>query len=126
MTTDAPHAMDPRIEALLPLPHLSTLVLLALGEGDAHGWAIIRRIRELEGASRTPSSGSLYVAMLRLEEKSLLEETEAPQATEDDDARRRYYRLTAFGRRVLEAEMERLARLVEHGRRSARAVRERA
>lgn len=108
--------MDPRIDELLPLPHLSALVLLALAEGDAHGWVIIRRIRELEGTTRTPSSGSLYIAMLRLEEKGLLEETEAPEATEGDDARRRYYRLTAFGRQVLAAEMQRLSRLVERAR----------
>jgi DNA-binding PadR family transcriptional regulator len=108
--------MDPRIAELLPLPHLSTHVLLALAEGDAHGWAIIRRIRELEGTTRTPSSGSLYIAMVRLEEKGLLEETVAPAGTEGEDARRRYYRLTAFGVRVLEAEMERLGRLVERAR----------
>lgn len=108
--------MDPRIAELLPMPHLSTLVLLALSKGNAHGWAIIRRIRELEGPDRTPSSGSLYVAMRRLEEKGLIDEAEASEARDDDDARRRYYRLTAFGRHVLEAEMERLAQLVERAR----------
>jgi len=91
-------------------------VLLALAEGDAHGWAIIRRIRELEGTTRTPSSGSLYIAMLRLEEHRSVEETTAPEGIEGDDARRRYYRLTAFGRRVLAAEMDRLARLVKRAR----------
>jgi len=104
--------MDGHIAELLPLPNLSTLVLLALAEGDAHGWAIIRRIREIEGTTRTPSSGSLYIAMLRLEDQGLVEETSAPEGIQGDDARRRYYRLTAFGRRVLEAEMDRLTRLV--------------
>lgn len=100
---------------LLPLPHLSLLVLLALAEGQAHGWAIIRRIRELTEGQTTPSSGSLYLAMLRLEEKGLIEEGEA--ASPDEDARRRHYRLTAFGHRVLQAESRRLSRLVEQAER---------
>lgn len=104
--------MDPRISHLLPLPHLSVLVLLALAEGDAHGWAIIRRIRDIEPDTKTPSSGSLYTAMLRLEEKGLLEETDGPPGG-DEDERRRYYRLTPFGRGVLAAETARLERLVE-------------
>lgn len=109
--------MNAVIADLLPLPHLSHLVLLALAEGDAHGWAIIRRIRDIEETPRTPSSGSLYTAMLRLEEKGLLQETQPPADTGDGDARRRYYGLTAFGREVLAAETARLARLVERGRR---------
>jgi DNA-binding PadR family transcriptional regulator len=107
--------MHDDIRRLLPLPHLSTLVLLALAAGPAHGWAIIRRIRELTDGETAPSSGSLYLAMLRLEEKGLLEETAAPVPGED--ARRRHYRLTTFGRRVLEAESMRLARLVSQAER---------
>ena len=101
----------------LSLPHLSTLVLLALAEGDAHGWEIIRRIRKLTQGETSPSSGSLYLAMLRLEQSGLIEEVEPPVAREDDDARRRYYRMTPHGRRVLEAESRRLERLVEQARR---------
>jgi len=103
-TTDA--------EALLPLPHLTYLVLLALAAGDAHGWAIIKRIREMTSARTNPSSGSLYLAMVRLEDRGLLEEAEAPPG-EDVDERRRHYRLTRFGRSVLEAESARLRSLVE-------------
>jgi DNA-binding PadR family transcriptional regulator len=103
MTDDAPGR-------LLPLPHLTYLVLLALAQGQAHGWAVIRRIREITEGATNPSSGSLYLAMVRLAERGLLEEAEAPAA--ETDERRRYYRLTAFGRRVLEAESARLASLV--------------
>lgn len=99
---------------LLPLPALSFYILLALGEGEAHGWAIIKRIRELTSGQSDPSSGSLYLAMLRLEEQGLLEESEPPAA--ETDARRRYYRLTVFGRKVARAEAARMARLVEHAR----------
>lgn len=97
---------------LLPLPHLTYLVLLALAAGDAHGWAIIKRIRAMTSDGTNPSSGSLYLAMVRLEERGLLEVTDAP-AGEGDDERRRYYRLTPFGRSVLEAESARLESLVE-------------
>lgn len=108
---------DPR--SLLPLPHLTYLVLLALAQGAAHGWAIIKRIHEITGGGVKPSSGSLYLAMLRLEERGLLEETARPAS--ETDERRRYYRLTPFGRRVLEAESARLADLVKAA--AARGVR---
>jgi DNA-binding PadR family transcriptional regulator len=98
-------------QAFLPLPTLSYYVLLALGEGDAHGWAVIKRIRELTEGTANPSSGSLYLAMVRLEDDALI----APCATppgEAHDERRRYYRLTSLGRDVARAESRRLARLV--------------
>jgi DNA-binding PadR family transcriptional regulator len=101
-------ATEPR--DLLPLPHLSYLVLLALAEGDAHGWAVIKRIRRLTGGGSNPSAGSLYLAMLRLDERGLLAERAAP--TRNEDARRRHYGLTELGRDVLAAESQRLAGLV--------------
>jgi DNA-binding PadR family transcriptional regulator len=94
---------------LLPLPHLNYFVLLALADGDAHGWAVIKRIREMSVGRANPSSGSLYLAMVRMEDAGLIAEAKAPA---DADARRRYYRLTPFGRRVLAAESVRLAELV--------------
>lgn len=102
-------------ERLLPLPHLTYLVLLALARESGHGWAIIKRIREITGGETNPSTGSLYLAMIRLEERGLLEEVAAPAPATDE--RRRYYRLTAFGRRVLEAESARLAGLVREASR---------
>jgi DNA-binding PadR family transcriptional regulator len=109
MTTN----IDPR--DLLPLPHLSVLVLLGLAEGDAHGWAVIKRIRDLTDGETNPSSGSLYLAMVRLGERGLIDEVDAP--SDEEDARRRYYHLTDFGRRVLEAECGRLASLLQHASR---------
>jgi DNA-binding PadR family transcriptional regulator len=105
----------PDPQSLLPLPHLTYLVLLALARGEAHGWAIIKRIDEITGGETNPSSGSLYLAMVRLEERGLLEEAPAPRG--ETDARRRYYRLTTFGRRVLEQESARLAGLVQEAAR---------
>jgi DNA-binding PadR family transcriptional regulator len=98
-------------QALLPLPHLNYHVLLALAGGDAHGWAIIKRIGEMTGGATNPSSGSLYLAMVRMEERGLIEAIAAPAGTTDE--RRRYYKLAPFGRSVLEAESLRLASLVD-------------
>ena len=105
-------ASDPR--RFLPLPGLSYYVLLALGEGEAHGWAIIKRIRDLTDHAANPSSGSLYLAMVRLQDDGLIAETPPPDG--EDDARRRYYRLTPLGRDVARAESRRLERLVRHAR----------
>jgi DNA-binding PadR family transcriptional regulator len=104
-------APDPR--RFLPLPTLPYHILLALGEGEAHGWAIIKRIRELTDGATNPSSGSLYLAMARLEDDGLIAERPTPAG---DDARRRYYRLTPSGRDVARLESQRLERLVRHAR----------
>jgi DNA-binding PadR family transcriptional regulator len=97
----------------LPLPHLAVHVLLAVADGDRHGWAIVRRIEELTDGVWSPSAGSLYLSMVGLEKKGLIAEIPAPDA--GGDARRRYYTLTALGRRVLDLEMKRLSALVHAG-----------
>jgi len=91
-------------------------VLLALGQRELHGWAIIKRVRELTEGTTDPSSGSLYLSMGKLEERGLLEEAPTRPSPGEDDTRRRYYRLTPLGRRVVEAEAERLAGLVNMAR----------
>lgn len=107
----------PEPDTFLPLPHLPYHVLLALaGAEPLHGWGVIKRIDEMTGGATCPSTGSLYLAMARLEERGLLEEVAPPR--DDVDARRRYHRLTPLGRRVLEAETRRLASLVEVARAS--------
>ena len=93
----------------LPLPNLPYLVMLSIAEQPRHGWAIIKRIEELSGPRATPSSGSLYLAIARLEERGLIEES--PPSDESVD-QRRTYRLTSVGRRVVRLETARLAELV--------------
>jgi DNA-binding PadR family transcriptional regulator len=100
----------------LPLPHLALHVLLALAEEDRHGWAVIRRIEDLTEGVWSPSAGSLYLSMIRLEKQGLIEDADAP--ADSTDTRRRYYRITGLGRRVLELELQRLAALVSRGRRA--------
>ena len=102
------------VEDFLPLPELPHHILLALASGlSMHGWAIVKRINELSRGRSNPSSGSVYLAIGRLEERGLVARTDPPA---DVDGRRRYYRLTPFGGRVLAAESERLAHLVEVAR----------
>ncbi|HXT14947.1 MAG TPA: PadR family transcriptional regulator [Gemmatimonadaceae bacterium] len=96
-----------------PLATLSYYVLLALAERPAHGWAIIKRIRELTDDASNPSSGSLYLAMARLEDDDLIVKTTAPP---NEDERRGYYKLTAAGRQAAREESQRLSRLVRHAR----------
>ena len=99
-------------ESLSPL---SFYILLALHEGPAHGWGIIKRIREITEGQSDPSTGSLYLAMMRLENAGLIAEGKRP-AGESDDARRHYYKLTPAGRTAAQAETQRLAQLVDHAR----------
>ncbi|HSR43125.1 MAG TPA: helix-turn-helix transcriptional regulator [Longimicrobiales bacterium] len=100
----------------LPLPDLTLHVLLALAEGPLHGWAVVKRIEGLTQGRKSPSSGSLYLAIVRLEDRGLLEEVPQPEGVDSDDERRRYHRLTPLGHRVLAAEIRRLSGLVEVAR----------
>lgn len=103
-------------DEFLPLPDLTFHVLLALAEEDRHGWAVIKTIQEITGGRSNPSSGSLYLAMVRLDERGLIQESAARPPSEADDRRRKYYQLTSLGRRVLEAEVARLGGLVSLAR----------
>ena len=102
------------VKSLLPLPHFSYHILLAVADGPLHGWSIIRWIEDTR-AGPVPSTGSLYIAMLRLERQGLLVEAPPPKGAEAEPRaeRRRYYKLTRLGRDVLRAESARLSHLVE-------------
>jgi DNA-binding PadR family transcriptional regulator len=101
-----------RPEPTLPLTHLSYHVLLALADRPRHGYGIIKEIEAETGGAMSPSTGALYLALQRMEEEGLLEAATERPAEDEDDARRKYYRLTALGRRVATAESVRLAALV--------------
>ena len=97
--------------SLLPLTPLSLAILLALADGDLHGYAIIKEVeRQTEGRLRV-GTGSLYAALQRMGDEALIAESpdEPPPGA---DARRRYYRLTAFGREVARQETLRIARVL--------------
>lgn len=106
------------VDALLPLPPVTFHILLALADDDRHGYAIIQDVAARTRGAVTLGAGTLYRSIQRMLEQGLLEETLDRPAPEDDDERRRYYRLTAFGRAVARAEAQRLTDLVKLARAS--------
>src|SRR5688500_6814326 len=90
-------AADP--EGFLPLTPLSYHILLAVADQPRHGYGIIKEIEAGTGGATSPSTGALYLALQRMEGEGLVAEAPAPRDEPDDDPRRKYYRLTALGRR---------------------------
>jgi len=99
-------------ERHLPLADLPFQILLALGKGDAHGYGIGKEIEERTSGRLKPTTGSLYQALRRLAEDGLIIGTEAVDAQQGGDARRKYFRLTPVGKRVVSLEVERLESLI--------------
>src|SRR5262245_14400085 len=101
-------------QAFLPLRPIELLVLAMLADGERHGYAIRQAILEHTQGSIELEAGNLYRHIRRLDADALIEES-GRRPVRDDDERRRYFRLTALGRRVLAAELLRLRALVQFG-----------
>jgi DNA-binding PadR family transcriptional regulator len=98
--------------ALLPLTPALFHVLMALADSEKHGYAVIKEVeRSTDGKVRL-STGTLYGIVKRLLSDDMIEESTRRPVARLDDERRRYYRLTDFGRRVARAEAERLAGVI--------------
>jgi len=97
-------------------------ILLALADGEAHGYAIMQDVAERSGGATRLGPGTLYGAIARMLEDGLIEESETRPDPSMDDSRRRYYRLTNLGGGVLAAETRRLAALVRAAR-ASKAIR---
>jgi DNA-binding PadR family transcriptional regulator len=104
-----------KLAALLPLRPVEFHILLALAEGDLHGYAIRQEAAQRSGGEVLLEPGTLYRALRRLLEAGLVAERRPDGA--DTDERRRTYRLTDLGRRAAAAEAERMAELVTAARR---------
>jgi len=100
----------------LPLNHADLHILLVLADGDRHGYGIMSDVEEITGGSTTFGPGTLYTSIKRLLTSRLIEESVNRPDPKLDDERRRYYRLTALGRKVLAAESERLSVLLRYAR----------
>lgn len=111
IVTGMRHA-DPDVDALLPLPHVTFHILIALAREDRHGYAIMHDVEERTGGKLRLSAGTLYRSIQRLLEQGLILETRERPAPELDDERRRYYRITPFGAAVARAEARRMAELL--------------
>ena len=98
-------------------PHLNMSpamfhVMLALADGEKHGYAILKEIARRTGGEVKLSTGTLYGIIRRLEGEGMIAESRERPEPSLEDERRRYYRLTDFGRRVAAAEAGRLKALV--------------
>lgn len=99
-------------QELSPLPAAHLHILLALADGEKHGYAVMREVERMTDGEVTMGPGTLYGAIKRMLSAGLVEETDERPDPDVDDERRRYYRATGLGVRVLTAETERLERLV--------------
>jgi DNA-binding PadR family transcriptional regulator len=104
------------IDELLPLPPATFHILMAVAEEDRHGYAIIQDIAARTNGDLQMSAGTLYRSSQRMQEQGLIVETRSRPAPENDDERRRYYRITPFGLAVARAEARRLTQMVKLAR----------
>ena len=109
---------QPNLADYLPLPVATFHILVAVAEQDRHGYAIMQDVATRTNGALKLSPGTLYGSIRRMLEEDLIVELSERQRPNEDDERRRYYRITPFGRSVAQAEMARLATLL----RQARAV----
>lgn len=102
---------DPR--AMLPLSASSFHILLALAEEERHGYSIAKEVEAATGGSMRLGPGTLYRLIKEMVADGWIVEVEKPDS---DDSRRRYYQLTAWGRRIASAEARRLDEIVRMAR----------
>ena len=103
-----------------PLSPAMHHILLALLEGDLHGYAIMQSVESLSNGTLRMGPGTLYGTLKRLLEQGLVVETDERPDADNDDERRRYYRLTPSGREAVRSETTRLSRLVRFASKHAR------
>lgn len=116
----AAHTQDPA--GFLPLPTATLHILLALAEGEKHGYAIMGDVERLSGGAVKIGPGTLYGSIKRMLADGLIEESDERPDPRLDDQRRRYYRLTALGERVCAAELQRLKTLLTRVRKIGRPL----
>lgn len=105
------------VDASLPLPPATFHILLALSDGERHGYAIIQEVEARTDGQLRLSAGTLYRSIARMVEQGLIAEV-TRKASRQEDPRRRYYKITPFGTAVARAEMRRLTQLVKIARAS--------
>jgi DNA-binding PadR family transcriptional regulator len=106
--TDTPQ--EPR--DVLPLTPAVFHILLALADGEKHGYGIMQEVIRITNGDMRMGPGTLYGTIKRMLEAGFIEETEERPDPLLDDQRRRYYRMTDFGNRVTRAETARLSTLL--------------
>jgi DNA-binding PadR family transcriptional regulator len=99
-----------------PLPSAAFNILLALADEDLHGYAIMRQVEQQTNGRMRLGPGTLYGSLRTLLEAGLIEELEGSSDAEDNSERRRYYRLTSAGLKLVRAEVEALAQTLRVAR----------
>jgi DNA-binding PadR family transcriptional regulator len=105
----------PRAGRLLPLKPLVFQILLALADGERHGWSLVRQVQQ-RGEFARIMPGNFYRTLRAMLADGLIEPREAPSGRTDEDERRRYFGLTSFGEQVAAAEARRLEAAVNEAR----------
>jgi DNA-binding PadR family transcriptional regulator len=103
---------EARIQSFISLKTQWFHIMLSLAAGEQHGYGIMQDVLDRTTGKVRLWPATLYGSLKRLIEADLIEESKKRPAPEEDDARRRYYRLTTLGKRVLDAECDRLQDLV--------------
>ena len=104
--------LTPAIDELLPLTSTVFHILLALADQERHGYGIMQEVMAMTQNQVRMGPGTLYGSIKRMLKANLIEESDERPDPELDDERRRYYRLTDLGQRVLAAEAQRLSALI--------------
>jgi len=103
-------------ESLLPLPPATFHILVALADEERHGYAVIKDVEARTGGKLKLSAGTLYRSIDRMVQQGLIREIGSPLARNMDDERRRYYRITPFGREFAMAEARHLTQMLDLAR----------
>jgi DNA-binding PadR family transcriptional regulator len=98
---------------LMPLSPSFFHFLLSLGEGERHGYALKREISQRTDGKLELGPGMLYGSVNKMLELGLVEESADRPDPHLDDERRRYYRITNYGRKVAQAEAARMRELAQ-------------
>jgi len=109
-----PELLEP--DSFLPLPAAVFHILVALADRDRHGYSIMQDVASRTDGKVRLSAGTLYSSIRRMLESGLIEELSESPDQNSQDERRRYYRLTPFGRQVAVAEAKRLNDLLSQAR----------
>ncbi|MFB3923443.1 MAG: PadR family transcriptional regulator [Terriglobia bacterium] len=104
------------VRALLPLTPAVFYTLFSLADGERHGYAIMRSVERLSDGGVKMGPGTLYTTIQRLLNLRLIEETTQEKRPEELERRRRYYRLTGLGGRLLREEIRRLESVLHRAR----------
>lgn len=105
--------MADRPEAPFRMTPVVFHVLLSLAEADSHAYGIMKEVPERTNGTLEIGPGSLHFTLGKLGDAGMIEESDDRPDPEEDDARRKYYRLTSYGREVLSAEASLLAEIVD-------------